>query len=128
MFKKALRMVGFVVGGLLVALLLAFLLGYIVMILWNWLMPEIFPGVSEITYWQAWGLFILAKILFSSHGHHHNNDKHHPHLHKTNDQRTFKEKFKDKFNDEYNKHIKSECCDNGDDDQPKKINEDTNLA
>jgi hypothetical protein len=39
------------------------LLGYPVMLLWNWLMPEIF-GLSEITFWQAIGLNILCTILF----------------------------------------------------------------
>ncbi len=40
-----------------------FLVGYIVMLLWNWLMPELF-GLSTITYWQAFGILILAKIIF----------------------------------------------------------------
>ena len=39
------------------------LLGYPVMLLWNWLMPEIF-GLSEITFWQAIGLNVLCTILF----------------------------------------------------------------
>ncbi len=39
------------------------LFGYVVMGLWNWLMPALF-GLSAITYWQGLGLFILAKILF----------------------------------------------------------------
>jgi len=38
-------------------------IGWLVMALWNWLMPELF-GLREITYWQAWGLFILGKLLF----------------------------------------------------------------
>ena len=37
--------------------------GFIVMLLWNGLMPEIFK-LEHITYWQAVGLLILAKILF----------------------------------------------------------------
>lgn len=41
--------------------------GYITMQLWNWLMPDIF-GLKEITYWQALGLLVLGKILFSSFG------------------------------------------------------------
>ncbi|MEO0572493.1 MAG: hypothetical protein AAF039_12370 [Bacteroidota bacterium] len=40
-----------------------FLVGYIVMLLWNWLMPELF-GLSAISYWQAFGILILAKIIF----------------------------------------------------------------
>ena len=39
------------------------ILGYPVMLLWNWLIPEIF-GLSEITFWQAIGLNILCTILF----------------------------------------------------------------
>ncbi|MBI3501648.1 MAG: hypothetical protein HY063_07625 [Bacteroidetes bacterium] len=41
----------------------AFLLGYVVMALWNWLMPELF-GLGMITYWKAFGILVLAKILF----------------------------------------------------------------
>ena len=36
---------------------------YIVMSLWNWLMPAVF-GMHLITFWQAVGLLILSKILF----------------------------------------------------------------
>lgn len=52
-------------GGVILAALLAFLFGFIVMLLWNWLMPDIF-GLKEITYWQAWGLVVLAHILFKA--------------------------------------------------------------
>jgi hypothetical protein len=44
-----------------------FLFGWIVMLLWNWLMPEIF-GLKQVTYWQAWGLLILSCILLKSWG------------------------------------------------------------
>ncbi|MBB6481197.1 hypothetical protein [Spirochaeta isovalerica] len=44
-------------------LILGFLFGWVVMLLWNWLMPDIF-GLGEVTYWQAWGLLILSSILF----------------------------------------------------------------
>jgi hypothetical protein len=33
------------------------------MLLWNWLMPELF-GLSKVTFWQAIGLNILCTILF----------------------------------------------------------------
>lgn len=36
---------------------------YLVMSLWNWLMPVIF-GLTVISFWQALGLLILSKILF----------------------------------------------------------------
>lgn len=42
---------------------LFFLFGWVVMLLWNWLMPEIFD-LKQITYWQAWGLLLLSSILF----------------------------------------------------------------
>lgn len=41
--------------------------GFIFQYLWNWLMPEIF-GLITITYWQAIGLIILAKIIFGGIG------------------------------------------------------------
>ncbi|MBS1503638.1 MAG: hypothetical protein JST32_16330 [Bacteroidetes bacterium] len=39
------------------------LVSYVVMLLWNALMPVIFH-LTVITYWQAAGLLILCKILF----------------------------------------------------------------
>lgn len=39
------------------------LISYVVMLLWNALMPVIFH-LTVITYWQALGLLILSKILF----------------------------------------------------------------
>ena len=49
--------------------------GAIVMVLWNWLMPELF-GLAAISFWQAAGLLTLCKILFGGlgsghHGHGH---------------------------------------------------------
>jgi len=41
------------------------ILGYPLMLLWNWLMPFIF-GLPEITFWQAIGLNLLSTILFKS--------------------------------------------------------------
>jgi hypothetical protein len=40
------------------------LLGFVVMHLWNWLIPAIFTGAIAINYWQALGILILSKILF----------------------------------------------------------------
>lgn len=39
------------------------LFSWIVMSLWNWLMPGLF-GWHLISFWQAVGLLILSKILF----------------------------------------------------------------
>ena len=41
----------------------AFAIGFVTMSLWNWLIPVLFAG-PVITYWQAIGLLILARILF----------------------------------------------------------------
>jgi hypothetical protein len=40
------------------------LFGWITMTLWNWLVPVLFNG-PVISIWQAFGLLILSKILFS---------------------------------------------------------------
>jgi len=60
---KIQRRIAVMIGGFMLMVLGAFFFGLIVMLLWNWLMPTIF-NLKEITYWQAWGLFLLAKILF----------------------------------------------------------------
>ncbi len=59
---KPLAIVGMVVGGTALAALFAFLFGWVVMLLWNWLMPVIF-GLPRIGYWQGWGLVLLSHIL-----------------------------------------------------------------
>lgn len=53
--------------GILAISALAILFGFVIMWLWNWLMPLLF-GLTVITYWQGVGLFILAKLLFGSMG------------------------------------------------------------
>jgi hypothetical protein len=74
---KVIRIIGLVLVGVLFAALFALLLGGLVMILWNRLLPAIF-GISAISYWQAFGITLLAKILFSGfHGPHHKPDHFH---------------------------------------------------
>lgn len=36
--------------------------GWILMLLWNWLIPSIF-GLTEITYWQAVGITALLTFI-----------------------------------------------------------------
>jgi hypothetical protein len=67
---KIIRMIGLVIIGLVLAGLFALVLGFVVQWLWNWLMPDIF-GLNPISYWQAFGLLFLAKLLFGGLGHHH---------------------------------------------------------
>jgi len=47
---------------LLIARVAIGVLSFVVMNLWNWLMPTLF-GRSLITYWQAFGLLVLSRIL-----------------------------------------------------------------
>lgn len=45
-------------------------LGWLVMLLWNWLMPSLFMGAQQVDYCQALGILLLSKILFGNcHGH-----------------------------------------------------------
>lgn len=56
---NVLKMIGMVILGIAACVLM----GFVIMWLWNWLMPMIF-GLAQVNYWQAVGIFILAKILF----------------------------------------------------------------
>ncbi len=65
--KKIVKVVFFVIFGAIAIAALALLFGYVVMLLWNWLMPAIF-GLGIITFWQAVGIVVLAKLLFGGFG------------------------------------------------------------
>jgi len=63
----------------LIAVAAVLLFGAVVMLLWNAILPGVL-GVPALTYWQAVGLLILCKILFSGwHGTHHDRFHSHPH-------------------------------------------------
>ena len=66
--KKILWGIVFAIGGIG----LTALFGFVVMALWNWLMPEVF-GLTQVSYWQAWGLLVLCWILFKG-WHFHDSD------------------------------------------------------
>ena len=53
--------------GILIGLAFVLVFGIFVQLLWNWLMPGVF-GLREITYGQAIGMIVLAKILFGAKG------------------------------------------------------------
>ena len=93
MFKKIIRMVLMVLGGIILGVLSAFLFGLIVMFLWNWLMPALF-GLPTIGFWKAWGLVILIKS-----GHHEHDHIKHFHSHPS-----WKRKFKEKMEKHFNEH------------------------
>ncbi len=64
------RQVSIAISTLITSLLMiainALLIGLLVMLLWNWIMPAVFPlfpASHHITYWQGWGLVYLLQII-----------------------------------------------------------------
>jgi hypothetical protein len=51
------------IGFAVLTVLGIFAFGYVFMMLWNWLMPELF-SLHTITFWQGVGLLVLGKMLF----------------------------------------------------------------
>jgi high-affinity Fe2+/Pb2+ permease len=56
-----------IIGGIILGVGVAILVGFIIMWLWNGLMPKLF-GLTEITYWQGIGLALLGRLLFGGVG------------------------------------------------------------
>jgi hypothetical protein len=54
-----------IVGALAIFVGLSLLFALPTMLLWDWLMPEIF-NLKEITLVQAWGLNVLSGLLFKN--------------------------------------------------------------
>ena len=65
---RGLKFFGFIILGAVAAAGFAFIFGYFVMLLWNWLMPEIF-GLVSINFWQAAGIVLLARLIFGGFKH-----------------------------------------------------------
>ena len=57
--RKFLRILKFI----LIAAAAFTVFSFLIMHLWNWLMPALF-GLHVITFWQAVGVLVLSKILF----------------------------------------------------------------
>ncbi len=95
---KVLKVIGFVILGIAVCILL----GFVIMWLWNWLMPQIF-GLGVITYWQAVGIFILGKIIFGSIGGSDNSNKKHKGGIRKEIGKEIKKEFDKEFDKEYKK-------------------------
>lgn len=53
----------YVTGGLILMVLLALAFGLLVQFLWNEVAAEVL-GLPAVTYWQALGLYVLAKLFF----------------------------------------------------------------
>lgn len=62
------RFIGRVAIGIAIAVAFALVFGIFVQMLWNWLMPALF-NLGRITYGQAFGLMLLARLVFGV-GHH----------------------------------------------------------
>lgn len=50
---------------LVIAVVFALLVALPVMLIWNWIMPQVFE-LAKITFWQAFGLALLARLLFGT--------------------------------------------------------------
>jgi hypothetical protein len=48
-----------------VAALIATALGFVVMYLWNWILPEVVHA-GRLNFWQALGLLVLCRLLFGN--------------------------------------------------------------
>src|SRR2546430_618515 len=48
---------------LMIFIVVAGVVGFVVMRLWNWLVPALFGG-PLLGYWEALGLLVLARLLF----------------------------------------------------------------
>jgi hypothetical protein len=69
MSRKWKKMIWIAPLAILAMVLFAYIGGEIVMHLWNWLVPPLF-GWHQITFWQAFGILALCRILFGGHGLH----------------------------------------------------------
>lgn len=61
-FKDILRFIGLVILSIAFFVSIFMLVSYTVMLLWNWLMPDIF-NLPVITFWQSVGLVFLLTII-----------------------------------------------------------------
>lgn len=66
--RRGPRLIGRVLLGIAIAVAFALGFGVFVQLLWNWLMPAVF-GLSRITYGEAFGMLLLARLLFGGMGH-----------------------------------------------------------
>src|SRR2546425_3421592 len=65
-WKKAVLFAPLAIVGIA---LFGFIGGEVVKLLWNWLLPTLF-GWRQITFWQAFGVLALCRILFGGFGRH----------------------------------------------------------
>lgn len=63
--KNIALLVGIIGSYFGTALLIIAILTYPTMLIWNWLIPDIF-GLREITFLEALGLMVLGRLLFTN--------------------------------------------------------------
>ena len=61
--KTFATMVGYIFLGLLLIAAVGFLLALLISLVWNAVMTQVF-NLPEITYWQAYLLYLLSYLLF----------------------------------------------------------------
>ena len=100
---KALKIVGMVLLG--IAALIAF--GFVIQLLWNWLMPRLFE-LPVITYWESLGILALSSILFGRLGGGSSDDKKKEKKGKNKIKEEIKREFVKEFEKEYGKKAENE--------------------
>ena len=65
--KRVGRIIAIAIAFTLVVLMAVFGMGWAVLHLWNWVMPDVF-GLRTIGFWQAMGLMCLSWILLGGPG------------------------------------------------------------
>ena len=59
------KVIGAIIGFALLVVVIALIMAWPVMLLWNYVMPDVF-GLTEIVFWQALALSMLSSMLFKS--------------------------------------------------------------
>ncbi len=60
------KIIVFVLVIILRVAIISAMLGGVFMLLWNWLIPIFWSSAPVLTFWQAWGLFILINLTLRS--------------------------------------------------------------
>ena len=67
--SKVVRIVGWVIGGLVLACFFALIFGLLVKWLWSVTLTPLF-NLPQPSYFQAVGMIVLSRLLFGGFGHH----------------------------------------------------------
>ena len=71
--SKFISVISVIAGFILLIVIISLLASIPTMLLWNWLMPDIF-GLKTINFIQAFGINLLSSILFKSSNNNKNKD------------------------------------------------------